>query len=119
MDATLSESEEMLRETARRLGSDLACASVAEYADVDDAKAWHSLAQTGMLGIRLPEDVGGGDGSTLEQSLVVEALAFHTVAVPFLGSAALASELLLAAGASRETRSRHASGELRVARGLT
>lgn len=119
MDATLSESEEMLRETARRLGSDLACASVADYADFDDAKAWRALAETGMLGIRLPEAVGGGDGSTLDQALVVEALAYHSVAVPFLGSAALASEFLLAAGASSETMSRLASGELRVALGLS
>ncbi|HWD95494.1 MAG TPA: acyl-CoA dehydrogenase family protein [Acidimicrobiales bacterium] len=119
MDATLSESEELLRETARRLGSDLACGSVAEYADFDDTKAWRSLADMGLLGIRLPDEVGGGDGSTLDQSLVVEALAFHSVAVPFLGSAALASELLLAAGASQETLSRLASGELRVALGLT
>lgn len=119
MDATLSESEEMLREAARRLGSDLACASVADYADVDDTKAWRSLADTGMLGIRFPEAVGGGGGSAMDQALVVEALAYHTVAVPFLGSAALAGELLLAAGASSETLSRLASGELRVALGLS
>jgi alkylation response protein AidB-like acyl-CoA dehydrogenase len=119
MDATLSESEEMLRETARRLGSDLACSSVAAYADVDDTKAWRSLAETGLLGLRFPEEVGGGGGSTLDQALVVEALAFHTVAVPFLGSAALAGELLLASGASHDTLSRLASGELRVALGLT
>jgi alkylation response protein AidB-like acyl-CoA dehydrogenase len=119
MDVALSDSETLLRETARRLGSDLACSSVADYANADSGRAWHSLAQTGMVGIRLPEAVGGGDGTTLDQALVVESLAYHAVAVPYLGSAAFVGELLLSAGAPKETLERLATGELRIALGLS
>jgi alkylation response protein AidB-like acyl-CoA dehydrogenase len=118
MDATLSESEELLLETAKRIGTDLACESVAEYDHYDDAEAWQSLAQTGLLGLRFPESAGGGGGTTLDEAIVVEALAYHTVPVPYLGGAAFVGEMLLAANAPDETLSRVARGELRCALGL-
>lgn len=119
MDATLSESEELLRDSARRLGAALACESVTDLETFDDAVAWKSLAETGLLGLRIPESAGGGGGSTMDEALVVEALAYYTVAAPYLGSAAIVSELLMAAHAPDETLGRLASGELRIALGLT
>lgn len=119
MDATLSESEELLLDTAMRLGADLACESVADFEEYDGDRAWRALADMGLLGLRLPEAVGGGGGSTLDLALVVQALAYHLVPAPFLGSAAFVGELLLAAGAPKETLARLTSGELRLALALT
>lgn len=118
MDVSLSDSEEMVRETARKLAAHLACKSVAEFDSFDTTRAWKSLQETGFVGLRLPADVGGGDGTTLELSLVVQALAYSAVPVPYLGQA-LAAELLAAAPASPELLERVASGELRCTLGLT
>jgi alkylation response protein AidB-like acyl-CoA dehydrogenase len=119
MDATLTESEELLRETVRRLGADLAVGSVGEFDEYDEARGWKSLAETGLLGLRLPESVGGGAGTTLDEAITVEALAYNSLPVPYLGSAAFVGELLLAANAPDETLACLASGELRCSVGLT
>ena len=67
----------------------------------------------------MPEDYGGGGGSTVDASIVVEALGRSLLPVPYLGTAALAGELLIAAGASAEVLERLATGDLRLAVGLT
>jgi alkylation response protein AidB-like acyl-CoA dehydrogenase len=112
MDVLLSESEMMLRDTARRVADHLACGSVAELEAFDPAVAWKSLQGPGFVGMRLASDVGGGDATTVDQAIVVEALARGPVPLPYLGSV-LATELLLAAGASPDVLERVASGDLR------
>jgi alkylation response protein AidB-like acyl-CoA dehydrogenase len=119
MDATMTESEELLRQTVRHLGADLTVGSVGEFDDYDDARGWKSLAETGLLGLRLPESVGGGAGSTFDEAITVEALAYNSLPVPYLGGAAFVGALLLAAEAPDETLSRLASGDLRCSVGLT
>jgi alkylation response protein AidB-like acyl-CoA dehydrogenase len=118
MDATLSESDELLRSTARQIGTDFACESVAEYDDYDPSAAWSKLSKLGLLGIRRSDsqDVGA---STLEEAIVVEALAHSALAVPYLGGSAFVSGLLMAADAPDDTMDRLTSGELRCAIALT
>jgi alkylation response protein AidB-like acyl-CoA dehydrogenase len=119
VDVTFDEAETMLQQTARRLAESMACTSVAEFEAFDRNGAWKSLRSAGLLGIRLPEAAGGGEGSTVHASIVVDALARSLIPVPYLGVAALAGELLLAAGAPTETLERVAAGDLRLAIGLT
>ena len=112
MDVSLSDSEVMLRETAQRLAVDLACRSVQELETWDGGPAWKTLQNAGFIGLRLPAAFGGGEGTTLDLALVVEAMARGPVPVPLLGSA-LAIELLYAAGASPELLERASTGDLR------
>lgn len=118
MDATLSESDELLQDTARRIGSDFACESVAGYDDYDSSPAWLELAKLGLLGLRRTDSDGNG-ASSLEEAIVVEALAHCALAVPYLGGSAFVSGLLMAAEAHEETLDRVATGELRCAIALT
>jgi alkylation response protein AidB-like acyl-CoA dehydrogenase len=117
MDVSLSESELMLQETAQQLARDLACGSVAEIEGFDRLKARKALDATGFLGLRLPAEAGGGDGSTLDLAIVVESLASRLVPLPFLGTA-LAIELLMAAGAPAATLERAGSGRLQCTLGF-
>jgi alkylation response protein AidB-like acyl-CoA dehydrogenase len=114
MDATLSESEELLRDTALRVASDYACESVADYDGYDDSKAWSEFAHLGLLAIRRAAS-GEGGGSTLDEAIVVDSLANKALAVPYLGGSAFVSGLLMAASAPDDTMSRLAGGELRCA----
>jgi alkylation response protein AidB-like acyl-CoA dehydrogenase len=114
MDATLDESEELVREMARRLCSDMACASVADFESYDDVKAWAALAQSGLLGLRQNDP----EATTINLATVVEAAAYFTLPVPFLGNS-LVGELLSVANASSETLDRFSAGELRLSLGLT
>jgi alkylation response protein AidB-like acyl-CoA dehydrogenase len=114
MDATLSESEELLRDTARRLAADFACKSVPEYDGFDSSIAWAAIANLGLLGIRWSAVEERG-ASTLDESIVVESFARSALAVPYLGGSAFVSGLLMAAGAPSDTMNRIAKGELRCA----
>jgi alkylation response protein AidB-like acyl-CoA dehydrogenase len=118
VDVTFDEAETILQQTARGLAESLACTSVAGFETFGGKAAWEALESTGLLGIRLPASAGGGEGSTVHASIVVEALARSLVPVPYLGAAALPAELLLAAGAPAETLERIATGDLRLAVGL-
>lgn len=119
MDVTFDESEAMLQETARRLADALACRSVSEFETFDRQAAWKALEAAGFLGLHLPERAGGGGATTVDTAIVVDALARALLPIPYLGRVALAGELLLAANAPDETLARLASGDLRLAVGLT
>jgi alkylation response protein AidB-like acyl-CoA dehydrogenase len=118
MDALFDEAENLLQETARRVVSDLACGSVQNFEHFDPEKARSEFAALGLLGIRLPEHAGGGAGTTVDATIVVNSIAEGLLPIPFLG-ASLASELLMAAGASASTLERVARGDLLLSIGLT
>src|ERR1700722_16744418 len=118
MDATLSESEVLLRDTARRISDDFACDSVADYDDYDGAAAWRELSNAGLLGLRWADSTESA-ASTLDEAIVVESLAHSANAVPYLGGSAFVSGLLMAANAPEDTMRRLAKGELRCAIALT
>lgn len=118
VDASLSESEVLLRDTARRVARDFACESVTDYEGYDGTLAWSELADLGFLSLRtsLPGEPGA---STLDESIVVESLARSALAVPYLGGAAFVNGLLIVAGAPDDTFKRLGSGELRCCLAMT
>src|SRR5262249_28312450 len=61
--------------------------------------AWKELAQMGVLGAFLPEEVGGAGGGGLELMIAMEALGRALFASPFLWTVPLAGPLLAAGGA--------------------
>ncbi|OBJ10224.1 hypothetical protein A5624_16000 [Mycobacterium sp. 1482292.6] len=59
---------------------------------------WAELAELGLLGIAVPEQYGGSGAGLYEQAVVCEELARELGAVPYLPTACLAAEALLACG---------------------
>lgn len=68
-----------------------------------DPALWRTLsAELGLAGLHVPEELGGQGASTRETALVLEELGRAVAPVPFLGSAVLATSVLLRADTSTE-----------------
>jgi alkylation response protein AidB-like acyl-CoA dehydrogenase len=103
MDASLNEEQRILRETIAQIAADMAPPSVADLpARGDGSEEWSQLAEIGLLGMRIPEEAGGGAFSGVEVVLAAEELGKQLVPLPFIGSAVSATSLLVAAGASHD-----------------
>jgi acyl-CoA dehydrogenase len=90
MDFSFNEEQEAVRELADRIFTDLSTHErLREFeaeADGDrfDRKLWAELASAGLLGIALPEDVGGAGLGFIETSLMVEAAGRTAAYVPVI-----------------------------------
>ncbi|MBA2283424.1 MAG: acyl-CoA/acyl-ACP dehydrogenase [Acidimicrobiia bacterium] len=97
MDFTLSEDQSALAELAAKILSDLcppdALRAHEQRGDPVFEKAWATLAESGLLGIALPEAVDGGGYGILEAALVAEQIGRHVVPVPYLPTVAAAIAL--------------------------
>ncbi|WP_026453003.1 acyl-CoA dehydrogenase family protein, partial [Saccharomonospora iraqiensis] len=63
-----------------------------------DPALWRTLAgELGLAGLHVPEAFGGQGASTRETAVVLEELGRSAAPVPYLGSAVLATSVLLAA----------------------
>jgi alkylation response protein AidB-like acyl-CoA dehydrogenase len=98
-----TEDETALREAVRSLLDDQASWPDAlariESDHTYDTGLWQKLAQqVGCAGLLVPEDAGGAGASYREAAVVAEELGRSAAAVPFLGSAVVATAVLLAAG---------------------
>src|SRR4051794_40490107 len=100
-----TEVEEELRAAVRALLADrsgpsavLARAEAAATGGVPyDMDLWKALARDiGAAGLLIPEELGGAGASAREAAVVLEELGRTVAAVPFLTSAVLATEALLA-----------------------
>ncbi len=116
MNVALSEDEELLQQTARRV-AELVGPAPTDPKDREDAKGWAALSQAGLLGLPRIE-AGSPLGTGVASALVAEALAYQPCALAFVGSGVLAPALLVAAGAEAALLDSIESGELRVAIGL-
>lgn len=115
MDASLNEEQRILRDTVAQIAADLAPPSVADLPAPGEGSAeWGQLAEIGLLGMRIPEDAGGGAFSGVEVVLAAEELGKRLVALPFIGSAVSATSLLVAAGASRDLLASLCDGSRRI-----
>ncbi|MGW1005501.1 acyl-CoA dehydrogenase family protein [Streptomyces sp. NPDC002520] len=76
-----------------------------------DASAWRPLTeQIGVAALAVPEEFGGAGGGALEVHVVMEELGRTLAPVPYLGSAVLATQALLASGGDGELLSALAEG---------
>ena len=67
-----------------------------ESAELIDTRLWGTLAgELGCAAMPVPEDLGGAGGSWREAAVVAEELGRAVAPVPFLGSAGIATALLL------------------------
>ncbi|MEU4926255.1 acyl-CoA dehydrogenase family protein [Streptomyces yokosukanensis] len=113
-DLLYSEEEEALRAAVRDLLTDhCAPADViarAESGTPHDLSVWKSLAEgMGLAGLLVPEEQGGQGASAREAAVVLEELGRAVAPVPYLTSAVVATEALLACG-DEELLGRLASG---------
>ncbi|GAA1853205.1 acyl-CoA dehydrogenase family protein [Pseudonocardia ailaonensis] len=100
-----------LRDVTRSVLADLATEQqVREHMDGDgfDRALWAAMAQVGLLGLAVPEELGGSGAGWTEQSVVHEELGRTLACVPFLATATLAAAALSAS--TDEARSRWLPG---------
>jgi alkylation response protein AidB-like acyl-CoA dehydrogenase len=102
-DLLYSEDETALRGAVRALLADRAAwrdvLARTETAQTYDTGLWHTLAaEVGCAGLLVPESLGGAGASYREAAVVAEELGRAAAAVPFLGSAVVATTALLSAG---------------------
>ncbi|GLZ03173.1 acyl-CoA dehydrogenase [Actinomadura sp. NBRC 104412] len=113
-DLLYSEIEDDLRAGVRELLDDKAqwtgVLAGIEKDDPYDTALWQALAQMGVTGLPVPEDLGGAGATWRETAVVMEELGRAVAPVPFLGSAVLGVAALLAAG-DRDLLPQVASGE--------
>ena len=99
MDFSFSEEQEAVRELATRIFTDLATHERLREIELEadglndrfDRKLWAELASAGLLGIALPEDVGGAGLGFIEVALVVEAAGRTAAYVPVIETLATGS----------------------------
>ena len=104
MDFSFSEEQDAVRELAGRIFTDLStqerlrAIETSGEPDRFDAKLWAELASAGLLGISLPESVGGAGLGFLETGLVVEAAGRTAAYVPAVETLAAAAPAIAAFG---------------------
>ena len=97
MDFAFSEEQEAVRELADRIFTDLSTQERLRAMETDptsdrfDRKLWSELAGAGLLGIALPEDVGGAGLGFLETGLLAEAAGRTAAYVPIVECVAAAA----------------------------
>lgn len=113
MLALLTAEQEMLKETAGRLAASVRLANPGDLDKVDRAKGWASLADAGLLGLRIRDDDGSPGASGVEVMLVAQALGSVLAPLPYVGPAVLSAELLALAGAPSDWLEELVAGEAR------
>lgn len=118
MDIAFTDEQQLLQDTATRLGESLAVTGP-EQLPTDAAldAQWRQVVELGVPTLRSPA-LCGLAASGVETAIVIEQLARALSAVPVIGQAVLATELLEAANAEEELQL-VADGSLRVAPVLT
>ncbi|MEV2250454.1 acyl-CoA dehydrogenase family protein [Streptomyces sp. NPDC050147] len=116
-DLLYSEEEEALRSVVRGLLADQCDATAVlartEAAEPHDRELWKALTDgMGLAGLLVPEDLGGQGATHREAAVVLEELGRAVAPVPYLTSAVIATETLLACpgDAARELLKALASG---------
>jgi alkylation response protein AidB-like acyl-CoA dehydrogenase len=108
-DLLYSDTERTLAAAIRSLLADRATpASVlarTEQRDTYDAELWRvAAAEIGLAGLLIPEDLGGAGASYRELAAAAEEFGAAVAPVPYLGSAAVATAVLLSAARSSAAR---------------
>jgi alkylation response protein AidB-like acyl-CoA dehydrogenase len=105
MDFSLSADQEALRDLARQVLADWCrpehLKAVAATESAVDLDLWRTMAATGLVGVGLPETVGGGGLGFLEVCVVLEEMARAAAPVPAFAVMALAAPALARFGGDR------------------
>ncbi len=108
MDFSFSEEQEAVRELADRIFTDLSTQERLREMETEvdgdrfDRKLWSELAAAGLLGIALPEDVGGAGLGFLETGLLAEAAGRTAAYVPVVETLAAAAPAIAEFGSDAQ-----------------
>jgi alkylation response protein AidB-like acyl-CoA dehydrogenase len=96
MDFSFTNEQLALVELADEIAADAQTAEprTGQVRPGEPAGAWQRLAESGLLGLLVPEAAGGAGASLVEACLVIESLARARVPVPYLGGAVLPAAAL-------------------------
>lgn len=90
MDFSLSEEQEAIRNLARRILQERSTHERLKELEAGeerfDRRIWAEFAETNLLGVSLPEEVGGSGLSFLETFLILEEVGRYTAMVPLLAT---------------------------------
>ncbi|MFE0172916.1 acyl-CoA dehydrogenase family protein [Streptomyces sp. NPDC059002] len=120
-DLLYSEEEEALRAAVRGLLADR-CAAATVLARVEsdaphDPELWKALTDgMGLAGLLVPEELGGQGATHREAAVVLEELGRAVAPVPYLTSAVVATETLLACGTGQGSEAAGLLGQLAAGR---
>ena len=110
MDFSFTSDQQDLRELAAKILSDATTLErtkqVVAESDGFDRDLWAALADAGIVGISLPESVGGAGLGFLETCIVLEEVGRTAAPVPALAVMALAGPALAEFGATDRARRR-------------
>lgn len=102
MDLDFDDQQEALRALAREVCDDYATIDVVRAMEDDPQGVpealWKQLGETGLVGIRIAEEHGGGGQGLLEAAILYEELGRALAPVPHLPSAIVAAGILARAG---------------------
>jgi alkylation response protein AidB-like acyl-CoA dehydrogenase len=102
MDFRCTESQELLRSTARALFQQHCPTTLVQQLALDERgfpeDLWRQISALGWPGLLIPASLGGSDGSLLDVVLLVEEMGYVCFPSPYLQSAVVATSLLLTAG---------------------
>lgn len=100
MDLMLNETQEMIRDSARRLLADsLDLDAVRELERTDDAfdaALWRGMAKLGWTTLAFPEELGGGGCGLIDLCVLAEELGRAAAPMPLVETAGLSARLLQA-----------------------
>ncbi|HEX5752027.1 MAG TPA: acyl-CoA dehydrogenase family protein [Archangium sp.] len=106
MDFSLSDTQQMLRDTAARLIRERygfeARAKILASADGFSRELWATFAELGLLGVELAEEHGGIGGTFQDLAIVLEAFGRGMVVEPYIPTVVLGAGLLRAAGSDAQ-----------------
>ncbi|MGI9600864.1 MAG: acyl-CoA dehydrogenase family protein [Acidimicrobiales bacterium] len=108
MDLMLNDTQEMIRDGARRLLTDSLDADTVRESEgeVDGflSEIWSQMAELGWTGLALPEDIGGGGCGLTDLCVLAEELGRAAASTPLVVSAGFAATFLQAIEPSEMTR---------------
>ncbi len=106
MDIALSEEQRLLKDSAERfIERDYPFDTRRQYAAAENGfsrDAWRQFAELGWLGLAMPEDHGGLDGSLSDTAVLMEALGRGLVVEPYLSTVLLGGGLLRHGGSAAQ-----------------
>ena len=109
-DFTLSEEQVMLRDGARRfLDEQCPTDRVRQIMETDrgyDEDLWRKLSEQGWPAMHIPEEFGGAGFTFAETAILQQEMGRALAPVPYLSSAVLAAEAVLAAGSEEQKKAR-------------